>query len=123
MVNARDVFAVILAGVAGTLTNTLALAIVLGADRWSLALVAGRYVVAVVLCLALPILARAVRQPWFWIAGLTWLTILASVLAKLVFGVDAAWPTVLGFNFSYALAAMLVYWVIAGRRANAATRW
>ncbi len=109
----RTLLAVVAAGVVGTLANTVALALVVSSDRLALALVPGRYAVAIALCLALPLLARTVGGPWFFVIGIVWLTVAASVLAKLVFGVGAAWAMVLGFNLVYAIAAIATYHVIA----------
>ncbi len=111
--NTRVLIAVVAAGVVGTLVNTAALALVVSPDRLALALVPGRYVVAIALCLALPFLARKVGGLGFFAIGILWLTVAASVLAKLVFGVGAPWMMVLGFNFVYAVAAIAIYHLIA----------
>jgi hypothetical protein len=118
--NTRAVIAVLLAGVAGTIVNAAAVALVVSADLWTLALVPGRYVVAVALCLALPVLARQVDRLWFIVIGTVWLAVAPTVLAKLLFGVEAPWLTVLGFNVVYAIAAMVVYGLIAKTRAKEA---
>jgi len=109
---ARDLIAVIVAGIVGTLVNTVTLALVISPDRLALGLVPGRYAVAIVLCLALPLLARKVGGLGFFSIGTLWLTVAASVLAKMVFGVGAPWAMVLGFNLVYAIAAMAAYHVI-----------
>lgn len=118
--NTRAVIALILAGVAGTVLNAAAVALVVSPDLWTLALVPGRYLVAVALCLVLPVLARYVDRIWFVVIGIVWLAVAPTILAKLVFGVDAPWPTVLGFNVVYAIAAMVVYGLIAKTRAQQA---
>jgi hypothetical protein len=41
------------------------------------------------------------------------LTVIPSLLAKLVSGIGAPWPFVLGVNAVYAVAAWVVYWAIA----------
>ncbi len=101
----RTLLAVIAAGVVGTLANTVAL-------------VPGRYAVAIALCLALPLLTRKVGDVWFFVIGILWLTVAASVLANLVFGVGAPWAMVLGFNLVHAIAAIATYRVIAFGAAN-----
>jgi hypothetical protein len=110
----RTAIAVVLAGVAGTVANAVALAVATGAERLSLALVPGRYLVAIALCAALPVLDRALRQRWFWLTAIAWLTVAPSLLAKFVFGVEVGWAMVLAFNLVYALAAAVTYRIIAG---------
>lgn len=107
------------AGTVGTVANTAALVAVHGGDRLPLALVPGRYAVAIALCGALPLLHRWLAGAWFWAAGALWLSGAASVLAKLVFGAAAAWPEVVAFNLVYALAALATYWLIAVKRSGA----
>lgn len=118
----RTAVAVALAGIVGTLLNAVAVAIVITPERIALALVPGRYVVAILLCLPLPLLLAGLQRPWFVVLGTLWLTVAASGLAKLVFSVAAPWPTVLGFNLIYAIGAVTTYWIIAGRGANRARR-
>lgn len=114
----RALIAVVIAGIVGTLVNTIAVALVVSADRLALALVPGRYAVAIALCLVLPLLARKLGGVGFFAIGALWLTAAASVFAKLVFGVGAPWAMVLGFNFVYAIAALLTYHFIAIRFAD-----
>jgi hypothetical protein len=111
--NARALIALVLAGVAGTVLNAAAIALFIALDLWTLALVPGRYAVAIALCLALPLLASQVSRLWFAIIGAVWLTVAASVLAKLVFGAGAPWLTVLALNLVYAVGALVVYALIA----------
>ena len=113
ILTSRSLIAVVVAGIVGTLVNTIAVALVVSPDRLALALVPGRYAVAIALCLALPLLARKVGGLKFFAIGTVWLTVAASVLAKLVFGVGAPWTMVLGFNLVYAIAAMATYHLIA----------
>ena len=110
--NTRVLIAVVVAAITGTLFNAAAVAIAVSPDRLALALVPGRYLVAIALCLALPFLSRQFDRPWFFIIGILWLTVAASVVAKLVFGVGAPWPMVLGFNLVYAVAAIAAYHLI-----------
>lgn len=114
--------AVVLAGIVGTLANAAALAVVIAPERLGLALVPGRYAVAIILCIALPFLARWLPRPWFWGAAIVWLTAASSMLAKFVFGVATPWGTVLGFNFVYALAALITYCLVAPRSGALRTR-
>lgn len=108
----RIALAVVLAGIAGTLANTLAAMAVFGADRWTLATVPARYGVAILVALALPGLDRLLPSKWSALAGFAALTILPSLNAKLVLGVGAPWGLVLALNAVYALAALVVYRLI-----------
>lgn len=114
----RALMGVVVAGVVGTLVNTVAVALVVSPDRLALALVPGRYAVAIALCLALPLLARKVGGLGFFAIGILWLTVAASVLAKFVFGVGAPWAMVLGFNFVYAIAALAAYHLVTVKLAG-----
>lgn len=117
-IDLQTALAVVVAGVVGTLVNAAALAAVLDPARLGLALVPGRHLVAVAVCAALPLLRRRLRPPWFWAAAALWLTLAPSLLAKLVFAAQAGWEQVLIFNFVFALAALVTYWLIAPRRAG-----
>ena len=112
MFNTRVFVAVIAAGVMGTLFNAAAVAIAVSPDRLALALVPGRYFVAIALCLALPLLSRLFGRLWFFIFGVLWLAVAASVVAKMFFGVGAPWSMVLGLNLVYAIAAIITYHLI-----------
>lgn len=116
-IDLQTALAVVVAGIAGTLVNAAALAVVLDAARLGLAVVPGRYLVAIVVCAALPLLDRLLQRPWFWPVAVVWLTLAPSLLAKLVFGAQAGWGQVLIFNLVFALAALFTYWLIAPRRA------
>lgn len=115
MFSTRVLTAVVVAAIAGTLFNAVAVAIAVSPDRLALALVPGRYIVAIVLCLALPLLSREFDRLWFFVIGIFWLTVAASVVAKLVFGVGAPWSMVLGFNLVYAVAAIIVYHLVTAK--------
>ncbi len=90
--NTRVLIAVVVAAITGTLFNAAAVAIAVSPDRLALALVPGRYLVAIALCLALPFLSRQFDRPWFFIIGILWLTVAASVVAKLVHATESARP-------------------------------
>lgn len=115
----RVLIAIIVAGIVGTIANTAALVALLGSDRMSLALVPGRYLVAIALCAALPLMDRWLWGAWFWAAALAWLTVAPSLLAKLAFAAAAGWGAVLAFNLVYAVAALATYLLIVGRRRGA----
>ena len=105
----REVAAVLLAAIIGTAINALAVALVVSFDRLALAYDPGRYGVALLLCLTLPVFARAVSARVFYPTGIAVLTIGASLLAKLVFAAPAPWIMVIAFNLVFAVAAVLTY--------------
>lgn len=112
----RTTLAVVFAGIVGTLANALARALGGGMDKLSLALVPGRYAVAIAVCAALPLLGRYLDRAGFWLAAVPVLVIIPSLLAKLVFGADAGWASVLFYNAVYAIAAIATYVLIIGPR-------
>lgn len=95
--------------------NAAAVAIAVSLDRLALALVPGRYIVAIALCFALPFLSRQFDRLWFFIIGILWLSVAASIVAKFVFSVTAPWSMVLGFNLVYAIAAIVVYHLLTAK--------
>lgn len=110
----RHIFALIAAAVAGTLANALAAAAFVNPDLIRLALVPGRYGIALAVALAIPLSLHLVRgrlAPW---AALALLTVIPSLLAKLVFGAGAPWHLVLSLNAVYGLAALAAYRTVAG---------
>ena len=118
----RQLLAVVVAGIAGTIANALAVAAFVNPKLISLALVPGRYAVAIAVALAIPLSLRLVRgrlAPW---AALAVLTVLPSLLAKLVFGAGAPWHLVLSLNAVYGLAALAAYRLLADNRRLALLR-
>ena len=110
----KHILAVIVAGVAGTLANALAVAAFVNPELIRLALVPGRYGVAVAVALAIPLclwLVRGRAAPW---AALALLTVIPSLLAKFVFGAGAPWHLVLALNAVYGFAALVAYRMVAG---------
>jgi hypothetical protein len=114
----RTTLAVVSAGIVGTIANALARALGGGMDKLSLALVPGRYAVAIAVCAVLPILARSLPRSRFWLAALPILVVVPSLLAKLVFAADAGWASVLFYNAVYAVAAIATYVLITGPSAR-----
>jgi len=113
---ACKLLAVVAAGVAGTLANALAAVVFVNPALWILALAPGRYAIAVLLTLVLPLLYRLLPGARGAGLALVFLTVAPSLLNKLVFGGPAAWHVVLALNFVYALAALVVYRLAAGAR-------
>jgi hypothetical protein len=105
----------VLAGVVGTIANALAAAIVVSPASIRLALVPGRYTVAIVVAASLPFILSLVRRPISPMLGLVVLTVIPSMLAKLVFSARAPWSIVLLLNAVYALVTLAVYAFVAGR--------
>ena len=105
------VIPVLVAGVAGTIVNAIAAAIVVAPASIRLALVPGRYAVAALL----PLIFSSLQQPISTVLGLVVLTIVPSLLAKLVFSVRSPWSIVLLLNAVYALVALVVYAITAGQ--------
>ena len=110
----RAGLAVVLAGVAGTLANAAAAALLVNPALWILAEAPGRYAVAILLVAAVPLLDRLLPRVAATALALTFLTLAPSLLAKLVLGMLTAWPVVLGLNLVFALAALGVYRLVAG---------
>ena len=109
----RLILATFAAGIAGTLANALAAAL-LDPELIRLAVEPGRYAVAVLVAFAIPLslaFLRSALAPW---VALMALTLLPSLLAKFLFGAGAAWSLVLSLNAVYALAALLFYRLAGG---------
>ena len=118
----RIVLAVVVAGIGGTLANSIVVAALTPNAFVPLALSPGRNAVAVAVAVLLPLIyARLTGVPAAAVA-LVALAVIPSVLAKTVFGVGAPWPFVLGVNAVYALAAWAIYLALAGTAARRVPR-
>lgn len=106
------VVAVVIAGIVGTLANSVAVAAALGAAFVPLALSPARNAVAILVAALLPVIYRSLTGPAAHAVAVLALAIIPSVLAKLVFGAGAPWLTVLLLNTVYAVAAILTYRLI-----------
>jgi hypothetical protein len=105
----RTVLVVIIAGIIGTIFNSIAINIMAGADIMELIVSFDRNFVAIIVALLLiPIFARGAYVA-AWLIALIALTAIPSLLAVLVFGTTAPWSFVLTVNFVYAFVATLVY--------------
>jgi len=105
------VIPVLVAGVAGTIVNAIAAAIVVAPASIRLALVPGRYAVAALL----PLIVSSLQQPISTVLGLVALTIVPSLLAKLVFSARAPWSIVPLLNAVFAPVSLVVYAITAGQ--------
>ena len=106
---------VVLAGIAGTVVNAVAAAIVVSPANIKLALVPGRYAVAIIVAGALPFIFAMVQQPISSMLAFVVLTVVPSILSKLVFAAPRPWSIVLLINAIYALTSMAVYGLVAGK--------
>jgi hypothetical protein len=121
----RRIVAVIVAGVAGTIANSVVVAALTPNPFVPLAVSPGRNAVAIAVAVLLPVIYAATSGVAAAVIALVALTVLPSILAKLVFGIGAPWPFVLGVNAVYAIAAWAVYEAImrmGGSRPGDATR-
>lgn len=112
----RPILAVVLAGVAGVLANAAAAALFVNPMLWQLAAAPSRYLIGIALAVVVPLVYRVRPGAWGAALALLLLTLLPSLAAKLALGAVIAWPTLLALNFIYALAALVVYRVVAGTR-------
>ena len=105
----RSFIVAVIAGIVGTIANSIAINIMAGADVMPLILSFGRNAVAILVAfLLIPLYARRSGAIPF-VLGVAILTLLPSLLAKFVFGADAPWSFVLWVNFIYALVATIIY--------------
>ena len=118
----RLIVAVIAAGVVGTVANSAVVAALTPNEFIPLVTSPGRNAVAIAVAAVLPVIYAIASAAVAAITGVAALTVIPSLLAKLVFGIGAPWPFVLGVNAVYAIAAWAVYWAIArmgnGRRSR-----
>ena len=109
MLTPRNLIIVVIAGIIGTIANSIAINIMAGAPVMPLIVSFGRNAVAIIVALLLiPIFARNAGFA-AWIIALVALTVIPSILAVFVFGAQAPWAFVLSVNFIYALVATLIY--------------
>jgi hypothetical protein len=100
----RRIVAVILAGVAGTVANSVVVAALTPNPFVPLALSPGRNAVAIAVAVLLPVIHAVTSGVGAAVIALVALTVIPSILAKLVFGTGAPWHFVLGVNAVYAIA-------------------
>lgn len=114
MFTPRRLVAVVVAGILGTIANSIVVAALTPNAVGPLILSFGRNAVAIIVALLLPVIFARLAGAAAWATGLVALTLIPSILAKTVFAVGAPWPFVIGVNAVYAVAAIVVYAVIAG---------
>jgi hypothetical protein len=114
----RLIVAVVVAGIVGTIANSIIVAALTPNAFVPLAVSPGRNAVAIAVAVLLPLIYAAMSGIAAAVVGLAALTIIPSVLAKTVFGVGAPWLFVLGVNAVYALAAWATWLVIARPRVD-----
>ena len=118
----RVLLAVVVAGIAGTIANSAVVAAFTPNEFVPLAISPGRNAVAILVALLVPLIYAGITGATAAILAIVALTVIPSVLAKLVFGVGAPWLLVLGFNAVYAIVAWAVHLAIAGRTTTARRR-
>lgn len=109
----RLILAVIVAGVVGAVANSVIVAALTPNEFIALAVSPGRNAVAIAVAALLPVIYAWTSGATAAIIAVAALTVIPSILAKLVFGVGAPWLFVLGVNAVYAVAAWVVYLAIA----------
>ena len=115
---ARIILAVVVAGIVGTIANSIIVAALTPNAFLPLAVSPGRNAVAIAVAALLPVIYAAMSGIAAAVVALAALTVIPSILAKLVFGVAAPWLFVLGVNAVYAVAAWATWLAIARRRAD-----
>jgi hypothetical protein len=111
----RLILAVIAAGIVGTVANSAVVAALTPNEFVPLVTSPGRNAVAIAVAVLLPVIYAMASGAVAAIIGVAALMVIPSLLAKLVFGIGAPWPFVLGVNAVYAIAAWAAY---LGHRAN-----
>lgn len=110
---AREILAALVAALAGTWVSAILAALVLPVSALSLMTRVDLYIVAVVATLTLIWLFRKLGPIGGWAAGLVVLTLLPSLLTKLIFGAASGWLLVLVLNAIFAVTALVVYRFVA----------
>ncbi|MEM7023642.1 MAG: hypothetical protein AAF637_13780 [Pseudomonadota bacterium] len=105
----RIALAIILAGIVGTIANSIVVAALTDLPFATLALSPGRNAVAIAVAILLPLIYVGLSGARAAVLAIVALAVIPSVLAKLVFGVGAPWLFVLGVNAVYAVAAWATY--------------
>jgi hypothetical protein len=118
MFNARTILAAVLGGISGTIANSIAITLAIGAPLLPLIFSFGREAVAILVALLLiPIFTR-LSGTTAWLVALVVLTLVPSILAKVVFGATVPLIMVLAFNAIYALVATVVYVLVTRQSAR-----
>ena len=114
-----DIVGVVLGGIAGTLVNSIAVSLVVGAPYMELVTSWGKYVVAI--AVAATFIWFYAKTPTTVAAVLSLFTgiIVPSIIAKGVFGAEAGWATVFMLNAIYAVVALFVYRSVHGAMSGA----
>jgi hypothetical protein len=109
----RIVVAVVVAGIVGTIANSIIVAALTANPFLPLALSPGRNAVAIAVAVLLPVIYAGMSGVAAAALAIVALTVIPSLLAKFVFGAAAPWLFVLGVNAVYAIAAWAIYLTIA----------
>jgi hypothetical protein len=106
--------AVVVAGAGGVLASALAAAAFVSPDLWRLALAIDRYIVGILLFTLVPPFYSMLPDVRGAALATVFLTLMPTVLSKLVLGSPADWPLLLAVNFVYAVATLAIYRLMLG---------
>ncbi|MCF6199357.1 MAG: hypothetical protein L3J67_08175 [Hyphomicrobiaceae bacterium] len=112
----RILIAVLLAGIVGTVVNAFAASIIVGPAKLDFLYVSNRYLIAIGVTVLLPLLNLFLSGHVWRLVSLAALILVPSLIAKQVLGVGAPWTMVLMLNGFYALAALVTYQILSGKR-------
>ena len=107
--------AVIIAGISGTIANAIAASFAIAPDKINFLYVPNRYLIAIAIAALLPIFYLFSGGLAYWTLSLIALTVIPSLIAKLVLGAAAPWGLVLALNAIYAITAIAIYRAITAR--------
>lgn len=114
-VSPRTALAVGLAGAAGMVAYALAAALFVDAAQLSLLANPGFYLVGIVFVVPLPLIYRFLPGAEGTGLALLLLTVLPAYAAKQEGEETLGWPVLLALTFIYALTALVVYRLVAGK--------
>ena len=112
MSSVRCILAVVVAGIAGTIANSAVVAALTGSAFVPLAVSPGRNAVAIAVAALLPAIYARASGVAAAVIAIACMTVIPSLLARFVFGIDAPWSLVLAVNAVYAVSAWAVYRLI-----------
>lgn len=113
MYTGRDCVALIFAGILGALANAVAAASLSTLPLMELVMGFGRYAVAIVVALMLPIIFTWRSDTKAWIVAVAVLTLVTSFLSSVVFSIGAPLGFIFAANTAYAVTATMVFALIA----------
>ncbi|PHR61289.1 MAG: hypothetical protein COA43_04745 [Robiginitomaculum sp.] len=110
MFKMKTLIYIVLAGIVGTIANAVAAAIIVSPEKLNFIYDLSRYGIAIFLALLIPVIYRIMPSALSrFLVSVLALTLGASLLAKLYFGVGAPWLLVLSLNLVYAVVTTTIY--------------